>query len=322
MMLVVNPTSINIIWNNDKNATEYSIVWIDVVSDITYNDTVNGTESFYTIENLQPCTDYLVILEANQDGEQLQTEESTRTTSQAPFQVTGLNIMQNGCNPMSVTWSPVPAVGNCNISYNIFWNTNVENETQEDTTTDTTYLIEITSFDPSINYYNISVESCAEGNCAQPSYEQQYIADINLAAPVNLEMKNHNTNSITVTWEAPNITNECELTHYQICWEDEMVPETLSPLITEYIITNLTLGKSYNVSLVAEYEAGFSDTVTLPARTTNPNNSANVGAIVGGVVGGLVLVALVVAAVVKRKKIKKLIRGNKDDKTFDMVIIV
>ncbi|KAK3880705.1 hypothetical protein Pcinc_014860 [Petrolisthes cinctipes] len=218
-----------------------------------------------------------------------------------------------------VTWSPVD-VGNCNISYIISWNTNVGNKTQEDTTTDTTYSIEITSFDPNINY-NICVESCAEGKCASPNCEQLDIADINLAAPVNLEMKSRDTHSINVTWEAPNFTNECELTNYQICWDDEMVPETLSPLTTEYKIINLTSDKSYNVSLVAEYEAGFSDTVTLQARTTNPNNSANVGAIVGGVVGGLVLVALVVAAVVKRNKIKKLIRGNKDDKTFDMVII-
>lgn len=70
-------------WDTVDKATSYNIKWSEMDGGNGGNDTVNMSDTFYTIKHLTPCTDYLVSVEAMQDTERLDfDEQSTKTKGQ------------------------------------------------------------------------------------------------------------------------------------------------------------------------------------------------------------------------------------------------
>ncbi|KAK4315465.1 hypothetical protein Pmani_013380 [Petrolisthes manimaculis] len=252
MKLVANSITIDVIWNIVENATKYNIVWSEVANGKGGNETVNSSTIFYTIENLLQCTDYLVSVEAVQDGMQLEMEgDKTQTKPQ----VSALRVTPLMDEPtLMVTWIPVSTLGNCNITYTVTWNY-TSNNGDEGTinTSEAYYNITDLSY---YTMYKVCVTSLEEDIAAAPICKTARTATGIPGPPTNVLVSASTTpKSLVVEWDPPDVTNGL-ITNYFVTWSPDGPSEPIITNETTYTLTGLQLCTTYNISVSASTSKG------------------------------------------------------------------
>ncbi|KAK4315463.1 hypothetical protein Pmani_013378 [Petrolisthes manimaculis] len=206
---------------------------------------------------------------------------------------------------ISVEWDPPASPNGVITHYLISWSPH--DPTESITTNETTYtlmgLLPCTT-------YTVTISAFTSKGSGPPSDTSDTTQPDGHAAPTNLQKTSNTETKISVSWEPPNISSNCQIVSYSLWWENIKSHVTLSPNVTQYTITDLSPDTLYQISVAANYGSSTGDAITLEAKTTK--DGSNVGAIVGGVIGGLVLVAILCVAVLKRNKLKKMMRRDKN----------
>lgn len=92
VILLANPTTVNVLWDPVDDATGYNIEWSEVGSGFGRYDTVAESSTFYTVTDLQSCTFYLISVEAVSEEDQLEIEEHlTQTLGQGKIVISNNN---------------------------------------------------------------------------------------------------------------------------------------------------------------------------------------------------------------------------------------
>ena len=83
----------------------------------------------------------------------------------------------------------------------------------------------------------------------------------------NLSVESQTTSSITLRWEAPNVTDPENLTYWVQWNEDDTIYKTENTTNTTLTVDELAAAFSYEFSVWVEYDGIRSTTVTLKAST-------------------------------------------------------
>ncbi|KAK3880700.1 hypothetical protein Pcinc_014855 [Petrolisthes cinctipes] len=279
MILVANPTTINVFWDTIEDATKYNIVWWKSEGDIGDggNDTVDNTENLYNIQNLRECTDYVVSLEAVKGEEQLQIEEkSTQTEPQAPFPVLGMQVNPLENEPtLEVEWIPVVPVGNCDLIYTITWAFySTPDKEERGNTTEPHYSITGLNF---YTDYKVCVTSSVEGLSANSKCDDETtVTGIPGGPPENINGVNSTTEALTVEWDPPATPNGV-ITNYSVTWSPDDPSEPIITTATTFTLTDLKPCTDYTISISAATAKGNgplgeSSQTTLPKVPDSPSD--------------------------------------------------
>ena len=183
-----------------------------------------------------------------------------------PGTVTGYSI--------AVSWSPLvlaadmPAITN----YLVSWGTDLDDEDGLSTVSvsvpTTSYVVPRLRAETS---YQIAVAGVNRGGIGNRIVLTIQTTQAELpSAPQELRLGGVTTNTIVVSWKLPNIDGGAAITGYRISWVDPSpggISGVATPTETSYKITNLALGRTYQITVVAENRVGPGEPARLSTRT-------------------------------------------------------
>lgn len=261
------PSVPSILSASQRTTTSFKLNWLGVSGALYYNVYVNDAKIFgnavdteVVIPSLSPGVTYEVEVTAlNSLGESAKSDALLVTTlPNVPTQPTGLVASNIVSDEFQLDW--IASVGA--DSYNVYLNGVLE----ESGVTGLTVTLSGLS---SSTLYTVVVRGVNDGgeSIASPSIDVTTLPAVP-PIPVNLSFSNPTTSQVDLDWD-----DSFAATGYNI-YQDNVIIQASHP-VSDYILTGLSPGTSYDIEVSAENVAGESDRsdileiLTIPAPPDN-----------------------------------------------------
>ncbi|XP_038194876.1 receptor-type tyrosine-protein phosphatase H-like isoform X3 [Arvicola amphibius] len=259
-------SSITLKWEapNDTDSGNLNY-WVLCHKDDNIYKTENTTETSLTVDGLAPASLYKFVVWVEKDGTNSTTETINATT--APNPVRNLSVETQTNSSITLSWEEPNVTDPENLTY---WVQCHGDDTiyKIENTTDT--ILTVDGLVPAFSYeFSVWVE-----------YDGIRSTNETLKAstapnPVrNLSVETQTNSSITLSWEAPNVTDPENLTYWVQCHGDDTIYKIENTTDTILTVDGLVPAFSYEFSVWVEYDGIRSTNETLKASTA-PNPVRN-----------------------------------------------
>ena len=268
--------AINLVWaepesNGGSKLTSYRVAWDPKSAEGASSATVLPSSTRYPITGLTNGEEYTITLSAwNNRGESMpvQVSSTPATVPDAPQNV----VAEPRNKAINLVWAAPEADGGSDLtSYRVAW----EPRPAEGVSS-------ATVFPPSTRYpitgltngeeYTITLSAWnrfGEGPSTKLSATPATVPD----APQNVMAEPRNM-EISLTWNEPESDGGSELTSYRVAWDPKSAEgassATVFPSSTGYLITGLTNGEEYTITLAAGNALGEGPSTQVLATPVGP----------------------------------------------------
>ncbi|XP_069856698.1 receptor-type tyrosine-protein phosphatase H isoform X2 [Dipodomys merriami] len=265
-----NSSSITLGWAGPEDADTHNLTyWAQCTGDGDRTETRNTTDTWVTVDGLEPGSSYVCSVWVEKDG--VVSSRENLTVSTAPDPVRNLSLERQNSSSITLGWAGLEGVDTHSLTY---WAqcTGDGDRTETRNTTDT--WVTVDGLEPGSSYV---CSVWVEKDRVVSSRENLTVSTA--PSEVTLLQKEGQTNhSVTLRWEAP-VDPHSQLYTYWIHWAgQENPPRTQEPQgpwgsstgrtnDTWYVADALMPGTWYNFSVWAERNGIFSSTKSLQAPT-------------------------------------------------------
>ncbi|KAM9376093.1 receptor-type tyrosine-protein phosphatase beta-like [Pholidichthys leucotaenia] len=236
-------SSVSVSWSKPEgNSSFYRVQWTGG----NINESINKSETFTVITNLTSGVQYTITVTAvAQDG---YTEGQSTSVYQytKPEVVRNLSVTETSTSSVSLTWTE--PVGSSSF-YRVQWTDGTTSWIETVTETERN----ITGLTPGV-LYTFSVSAVADDNVTEgaPDTRSRYTKP---EVVRNLNVTDFTTSSVSVSWSKP----EGNSSFYRVQWTGGNINESINKSETFTVITNLTSGVQYTITVTAVAQDGYTE---------------------------------------------------------------
>ncbi|XP_062276922.1 receptor-type tyrosine-protein phosphatase eta [Scomber scombrus] len=236
-------SSVSLTWTKPEgNSSSYKVQWTGG----EINGTATVTETSKIITNLTAGVQYTITVTAVADDGHTEGQSATVSQYTKPEVVRNLSVSEFTTSSVSLTWTKPE--GNSS-SYKVQWTGGEINGTA--TVTETSKII--TNLTAGVQY-TITVTAVADDGHTEG--QSATVAQYTKPEVVrNLSVSEFTTSSVSLTWTKP----EGNSSSYKVQWTGGEINGTATVTETSKIITNLTAGVQYTITVTAVADDGHTE---------------------------------------------------------------
>uniref|UniRef100_A0A8C5Q679 Protein tyrosine phosphatase receptor type Q n=1 Tax=Leptobrachium leishanense TaxID=445787 RepID=A0A8C5Q679_9ANUR len=242
-----------------------------VIENILYGIDIDAEQLSYTIERLNPYTDYMIYVSAfTSIGEGPPTDFVVRTSEQVPSSVEIINYQNISSTSVLVFWDP-PLKPNGKITHYTVYAMELHTSEAFHVVTNNNSIL-ITGLKKYTDYKMRITASTSAGESALSKENDIYVRtleDVPGSPPQNLSIIDVNATSITLEWMPPSEPNGI-ITHYEIVYTNSTAIYSQNTTATMLTLKDLNPYTLYKISVQAYTRFGHGNKATseMPVRTS------------------------------------------------------